>query len=321
VQISFTKPLDRAWTRMKRTLFAPFSLGTWFILGFTSWLANIGSSSSRSGGHAYNRISADRNDFRNGGSYDDFQEFASSSWDSFQEFFIDGFWGIFVIGMLVVICVLMLLATWLSSRGQFLFLDNLVHNRTEVSRPWREYSAQGNSLFLWQIAYGLISLFVFGNCAVAGFISSAFFAASDISGIIVGLLAVATGSLVFVLVLVAIYVHFFLFHFVVPIMYREKCSTTQAWQRFLVLFREHPGSFVLYGFCYLLISILSSLVFLIAGVMTCCIGLFVLAIPYIGAVVTLPMSVLGRFFDLEFIDQFGDPILLNEIPQIDQLEE
>jgi len=39
----------------------------------------------------------------------------------------------------------------LRSRGKFMFLDNVVHDRAEVSQPWQDFRRLGNSLFLGSI--------------------------------------------------------------------------------------------------------------------------------------------------------------------------
>lgn len=43
-----------------------------------------------------------------------------------------------------------------------------------------------------------------------------------------------------------------------------------------------------------------------AGLMTCCIGFFLLIIPYVGTVVTLPVWYTLRAFSLEYLAQFGE---------------
>ena len=48
------------------------------------------------------------------------------------------------------------------------------------------------------------------------------------------------------------------------------------------------------------------------GLLTCCIGWLLLAIPYIGAVVMLPIYVTFRSLDLEFLGQFGAEYTLLE---------
>jgi hypothetical protein len=44
---------------------------------------------------------------------------------------------------------------------------------------------------------------------------------------------------------------------------------------------------------------------IILGLLTCCLGFILLIIPYIGSVITLPISYTFRAFSLEFLEQFG----------------
>ena len=44
---------------------------------------------------------------------------------------------------------------------------------------------------------------------------------------------------------------------------------------------------------------------LLAGLLTCCCGLVLLAIPYIGTVILLPIVAWERYWSLEFLRQFG----------------
>ena len=44
---------------------------------------------------------------------------------------------------------------------------------------------------------------------------------------------------------------------------------------------------------------------LLACVLTCCCGLILLLIPYIGTVILLPIVAWERYWSLEFLRQFG----------------
>ena len=44
---------------------------------------------------------------------------------------------------------------------------------------------------------------------------------------------------------------------------------------------------------------------ILAGLATCCVGLILLDLPYVGALLLLPVTVTLRYFDLEFLAQFG----------------
>jgi hypothetical protein len=55
---------------------------------------------------------------------------------------------------------------------------------------------------------------------------------------------------------------------------------------------DHPG----WAFAGLVVA---------AGLITCCVGFFLLIIPYVGTVVTLPVWHTLRAYRLEFLAQFG----------------
>ena len=306
MNISYSRPLDLGWRRMKQTLFQPFDLGRWFVLGFTAWLAQLGGSSgggSRGSGY---RVEQNLNPT-------DIGENASEAWHWFTGL-AGGVFGIFVVTSIVVgIMLLAVLVVWLSSRGRFMFLDNLVHSRTEVRQPWHEFQAQGNSLFLWRIVYSIVAL-MSASIVMGGFVLVLVptFGLPDAVRL---LAAVGLGVTVFLFLTTFVYIEYFLDHFVIPIMYKQRLGTTAAWGVFLGLFQAHPGAFVLFGLFYLAVLIGLVVAYLIGGALTCCVGLLLLATPYIGTVLTLPISVLGQFMNLEFLAQFGpDFTLLPPIP-------
>jgi uncharacterized membrane protein len=101
------------------------------------------------------------------------------------------------------------------------------------------------------------------------------------------------------------YISLFLRDFVAPIMYKHKMNATQAWGRFLSIFRQHPFQFVLYGLFVFILIVLAIIAIVLAGVFTCCIGLVLFVIPYIGTVLTLPVWYTYRAFSLEYLAQFG----------------
>jgi hypothetical protein len=89
-------------------------------------------------------------------------------------------------------------------------------------------------------------------------------------------------------------------NFVIPIMYRFDLKATDAWRAFLPWLRVHPGWFFLYALFVLVVAI--PLVFVIALLVccTCCL----VALPYVGTVILLPMWVTYRALGPEFLAQF-----------------
>ena len=308
MQISYAKPLDHAWQRMKTLLFNPFDLGRWFVLGFTAWLAQLAGGYS-GGGSGKLQI------------FDDWDEFFVKDWfsASFENarVFFDYPWAFALAGMiLMVILVVWLVVLWISSRGHFMFLDNLVHTRAEVKAPWSTYGSQGDSLFLWQVVYSLVVLVVMGSLLAGSLLI--FFPILALEPPLAATLPMVllAGTAGFILIAALAYIEFFLTSFVVPIMYRHGISTAEAWQRFLPVFREHPGSFVLFGLLYFGIMLVGWILFAVGGMVTCCIGLILMAIPYVGTVITLPLHTFARFLSVDFLGQFGDDFrLLQPLPE------
>ena len=298
INISFSSPLDRAWKRMKSTLFQPFSLGHWLVLGFTAFLADLDSGfGGNSGG---TRFSEKLHAHQSG-------EWLPSATALYERTTHSGWLTILAGFLLLVGLVLGILILWFSCRGRFMFLDNLVTGRAEVVRPWNEFAAEGNSLFKWQLVFALACLLVFGVFAWMLILLFVPLGAMGAGAAVTIPLVMLAGTLAFCLVVIAVYVEFFLHSFVVTIMYRDRITATEAWSRFKPLFSLHPGTFAVYGLFYLVLAIIGVAALLLGGALACCLGLVLLMIPYIGSVISLPLSVTLRYLDLEFLGQFGSP--------------
>ncbi len=312
MNISYSRPLELGWRRMKRRLFQPFDPTVWLALGFTAWLAQLGSSGNGGSGGSGYRLEQ-RLDV------EDLGAAGSSAWDSLAGFATSTL-GMVLLTLLVMGFIVIVLAVmWVSSRGRFLFLDNLVQSRTEVARPWREYRSEGDSLFLWRIGYAVV-VFLFA-VAIMGSLVVLMLPVWNIPGGVRLLAAVCLGITGFLVVTTAAYVEYFLHHFVVPIMYKHRLGTTAAWGVFLRTFRAQPAAFALFGLLYLAILAAMGIAYLVGGLLTCCVGLVLLVVPYLGTVISLPIPVLGQFMSLEFLAQFGDDLaLLPPLPDPDSVQ-
>ena len=295
MNINYFDPLSRAWNRMTTALFKPFDLGKWFVVGFTAFLAGLlegpgggGSGSSRGRFHRHH-------------DFGDALAFPGIAWEWLMDH--PGWFVLIIFGIFFLI-VLIIVLTWLSSRGKFMFLDNVVHNRAKVTQPWHEFKREGNSLFLWRFVFGVVIL-----AAVALFMIQVFYIASDIyrdgfsSRFVMPI--VGMGFLVLLVMLIFAYTAAFLNNFVIPIMYKNRITTTQAWRQYLSLFSKHWIYFLFYGLLLFVLYIFMVAVVIAAGLMTCCIGFIFLIIPYIGSVITLPISYVFMALGPEFLAQFG----------------
>lgn len=293
---NYSQPLSNAFYRMKKALFRPFDIGKWINIGFTAFLAQLPGCNGGGGGG------------NSGFKADDFD------WDKFYSFPATAtewlishplWFGLIICGtiMLVVIAIIL---TWINSRGKFMFLYNVVNNRDDVVKPWNDYRKQGNSLFWWQFIYGLIVvaiflLFIFYCFQIFKNMHEGLIPEVTKFGFISGMVVKLLGFLV-----IAAYISLFLNDFVVPIMFKHQLSASKAWVKFISLAVNNLGSFIVYGLLILALKIAVGIAVILLAVMTCCIGLLLIMVPFVGSVILLPVSYTFRAFSIEYFAMFGD---------------
>jgi hypothetical protein len=294
MDIRYIEPLYSAFGRMRRALFHPFDLRKWFVVGFTAFLAGITDFSGNNGG--------------TGGRFGD--EGALEDLIYFPQYVMEwisdnpGWFALILVGV-IFLFILGIVLTWISSRGKFMFLDNVVHDRAEVKKPWYEFKREGNSLFSWYLIFGFALLLILGGylvycyaTVVAMYEQEGEFTAIwlPLAGMVLGLVAI--------MALVS-FIELLVKDFVVPIMYRSRINVWAGWGTFLKLFWPHFFSFIAYALFTFVLWIMIIIGIIAAVVLTCCIGGILLIIPYINAVALLPVSYTLRAFSLEFLGQFG----------------
>lgn len=288
--ISLTVPLQRAWARMERMLFRPFRLRTWFVLGFAAFLSEF-----LSGG------TANHYGWHGRGEHWSHAAFAERVHDFFSE-------PAMIVLALVAAAVAVIVAIalqWVSCRGRFVFLDDVVHERPAIVDPWHKYARLGDSLFIWTLLFWLVVIMLVVIVSLP-FLASLRSLWDENTFTWTALLSIAgLVALVLPLGIVIAYTVLFLNHFVVPMMYRHGLSATAAWSRFLTLFRAQPWWFLGYGVMVFVIWVAISTLVVIVGVSTCCVGFIVFSFPYLGQVALLPALALLRAFGPEFLAQFG----------------
>jgi hypothetical protein len=294
MDIRYFEPLARAYRRMTKALFRPFEFRKWFVVGFTAFLAGLmdchGGNGGGRGGH-WNR-----------GDWDDLIFFPR---DALQWLYDHPQW-FFLIVLGIVLAVLLIVAlTWVSSRGKFMFLDNVVHDRAQVAQPWYEFRKEAESLFLWRFTVGLVVLAIIVPYLVYCYtvLVKVYDVEWDISALILPGVLMLLG-LIAIIVLDEL-LNLLVVDFVVPIMYHSRRKVLAAWGAYLPLLGKHLLSFVGYVFLIVLMKILIVLGVITFALFTCCIGLILIIIPYIGSVVLLPVSFTLRALSVEFLEQFG----------------
>lgn len=307
MRIQYFAPLSRGIQRTKRVLFRPLELHKWFTIGFTAFLAGMANVGFPSGAGFSSRRHS-RFDL------EQVLYFPQRAWEWLGN---HPAWAMVIgIGVFLLLIIGVVL-TWLSSRGKFMFLDNVVHSRAQVVAPWYEYRHEGNSFFLWNLAWGI----VFGGISLA-YAFYCFLGLQKIyeasgNGHTLILPAIMAGLGLVVFSIIGNFIFILLRDFVTVIMYRDRVSTGKALQKFLPLFFSHFFYFFGYGLFLLCLVIGISIVVILAGCLTCCIGFLILMIPYINAVALLPISYAMRSFSIEFLEQFGPEFRI--FPKEDQI--
>jgi hypothetical protein len=300
-EIDYVQPVTLAMDRTRRILFQPFDIAKWFALGFTAWLAQLLEGGGGSVSYQQNFDDSGGNVSFNG--WEDFKLRAEQALDGLGDQLS---WIIPVAIVLVLLALAVGVALlWLSSRGKFMFLDNVVHNRAMVKQPWHQFRTQGQSLFWWRLTFSILVGFVFLTITgVAGFFLIPSFDVNNfrpewIAGVVAGLTALVFSGMALT------YVSFLLNAFVVPIMFKHSLSATAAWGRVIALHGERPGAIILYALLRLALAIASVILVFLLVIFTCCIGGIIFAIPYLGTIALLPMYVFFQSLSLEFLRQFG----------------
>lgn len=294
-EIRIVDPIAEAFEWVKEVLFRPFNLEKWMVMGFAAFLATLGQ-----GRFQFNT------GYRGGGgnSNPEYQ----AQLESIKQYIMNHLpW--FVIGGIIagiLILGLWLAFTWLSSRGQFMFLDCVAHNKAHIHEPWSRFRQAGNRLFGFRMVVGLIFIaaaLLFGGLSWLVVITAG--QGTGRLGMIAALVLISVIGFIFAMVFVTVMV--LTKDFVVPIMYIRGCGVRDAWRELWALIEGYTGRFVLYLLMRLALALaIGVAVFMLALAMcaACCL-VILLMIPYINTVILLPVFVFVRSYSVCFLRQFG----------------
>lgn len=292
---SVIAPVGMALETVRRVLFQPFNFIKWLAIGFTAWLALL--ESGMGTGFQFNP-----------GQWK--KEQASRCGQVVWEWILGHLFFIIPLVILLVIMAFVagLLILWLSCRGKFMFLDNVVGNRAEIVQPWHKFRAQGNSCFLFLICFGLAAaaLLLLG-VGLALLVSWPDLSRSHFGWHAAG--AIGMGGVFFICFLITVIcVRVFFEDFVIPIMILRTCRIIEGWKVFFELFRRHAGIFIL----YLLFRAVLGLAIGFITMFLCCLLCCTVLIPYIGTVILLPIHVFWRSYSVHFLGQFDKKLKMFE---------
>ncbi len=304
--VSVMEPIGHAINKTKHILFDPFNLEKWFVIGFCAWLAGLaggGGGFNFQGNYSAGSSDHTPNMHRIG---QDVGAFVSQSLPWLIPL------GVVVLFVVLAIAVLVI---WLKSRGQFMFLDCIVHNRGAVSAPWTAYKKEGNSLFGFKFVLWLASFVLTVAAVIPLIIIVIAFARTDFKVLLAGPLVGASFLVLGLFLLCLVYglITVLTDDFVVPVMMLRRCGVKAAWKEFFGMLSANIGRFILYLLVILAagiaLGILSSMIAVAACCCFFCVS-WVLVIPIIGGylftVLTLPLHVWRRSYAVLFLAQFGE---------------
>lgn len=287
-KIEIFAPFGAAFEWMKTMLFRPFDLAKWLTIAFAAFISgNFGGSGNFRG---LSRLGDGDWKYRVSRHGD-----LGTDWN-FTPWIIAA-----VICIGVIVLVLAVIWMWISSRGKFIFTDCLVKSRGAIAEPWREYRREGNSYFFFAL---IVAGCAFALLAIVGLAMWLLFGGAfrgEDSGAVSVLLIIAIAIIVLVWVVLAI-LFTLISHFMVPVMYRRRCSAKEAFLEVSKLIFSNPGPFVLFVLFGIVLALAVGIAGTIVACATCCIG----GLPYISTVLLLPAIVWLGAFKLLFVRQFGD---------------
>lgn len=295
MDLSIVKPIGEAFERTKQILFVPFDVGKWFVLGFCAFLAGLGE-----GGWGW--PGGDENGGRGiwhepGECFDGVDQALGWVREHLS-------WIILIGSILFVVAVtLTALLAWLRSRGKFMFLDGIAHNRGAVVEPWHRFRQLGNSLFGFSFFLMLLQLMTVALITmIVGMVAWHDIDAGEFGVHAIVALSVG-GVLTLLATLVFLTLNLLLDHLVVPAMYARNVVVMEAWS--IVrhgLLSAHTGAIILFFVMKFILGIVLTVIAVITTVVTCC---CLVALPYIGTVILLPILVFNQCYTLCFLEQFG----------------
>ena len=311
MSISVIDPISLAIKRTKKILFRPVRVGKWFSLGFCAFLAQCG----RGGGSNLN-FNLPSSGSGGGGSSPpggtpgvpglpggtgnvakDLELWIQ--WFKSQDLTLLATYG----GLILAgIALLALVVIWLGSRGAFMFLDGVVHNRGNVIDPWKRFRRLGNSLMKFRVVVSLSGVAWLILCAGLGVaiawgdLMAQQMGYAAVSGIVTATVLMLIGGLMIMMI------NLWLHDFVVPIMYMGDLTTMAAYGLFR---RQILSGQVITIMLFYLMKLVLGLAIGVMSVMAICATCCLAALPYLGAVILLPLSVFSRCYPLFFLQQYG----------------
>lgn len=322
-----TESMGPAWERMKSLLFRPFAIGTWFSFGLAFFLQsciegdggsnfNLPSGGGSGGGGSHRGESDD--DI--GGLLHDLGGRLGSSLGgaggrpdplAALERLDSAMLVAILVGAVAVAIPIVLLMTWLGTRGQMMAIRGVASGRADISENWSGTREAGGALFKLHLALMGLGLVTLGpvvgiGAAVVGMPILRDHA--DYHAMVVPILVLAVVALL--VMIPFLLVRAMTRNFVAPIMLKHGIGARDAWMRFWAVGRAHVGSIFVFFILRAVVGLGAAIVGTVAGFLTCCIGF----LPFLHDTLMAPYHVFERAWTLEVLASMSPDFDLRQAP-------
>jgi hypothetical protein len=247
---------------------------------------------------------------------------------------------VFVVFLITLFVGLVFVFSWLSARFTFIFLDDTLKNDASIYVPFYRYKQEGNSLFTFNLFWGMafLVLICLAFATISNSLDLGYFFTKDIFSFMSQ--NILFTFVLVVIALVACLFFTFTYDFVVPIMYHDRIKIIPAWRIVFAKFKNNKKNFLLYlilkiglSICaiimaiavYLIAAVIVFLILLAGGLIFYALGQFAIkAIPLLAyffyalaifmgiiflfflfillLVVMVPVAVFFRIFSIKFLE-------------------
>jgi len=200
-----------------------------------------------------------------------------------------------IVLIVFVVMAFAVLFTWLSSRFDFVFLDNIVKNNASIKIPFRANRKIGNSLFLFNLAM-IAVFFISLGVLFLPFILILWktnFSGQDPAAALMQIFSVSAPLLVLFFILIVIFGFVVLVanDFIVPVMYRDKIGFTKAYAQVRPIIMESKFEVLIYCLIKSALGLgigIASMIIAFLAILALILPVLILAVLLYGVYLILP---------------------------------
>ena len=215
--------------------------------------------------------------------------------------------------------LLALWACWLRSRGDFMLLQRWYDPDVTLRDGWMLSPVPTRTIFRWRLASAVVVLSLLVGCfciaypsVIRPYVENGHSLSADAVAAM-GTLDIAACYAVPIIVFAAAVLHFMTDHFVVPMLYyRPDAGIGEIWARLGAVLLRRPFGIVAFFAVWCMLQVMFAVTLIGFIMCTLRVGLFLLALPYVGSVVVAPVLYCVRGFAASWLSRRDERIVEKE---------